>query len=235
VNTIPFRCNDCKVYFRTGYSLKTHQTRNNCVKPGIFRFMWGKCAYRTNEKWLFDIHQKKQDCTKKFLVLQCEKCDQVFEEKKWLDSHTKKDICTVPLHMKKCNVCKTIKVLSEFFFSKNGHKQRSEKCKDCWRCPHGKLLQQCSDVKCRGNVIPRKYCIICTVTKLGKNQYETQICAGCRRDMDLDPMEMEHAEIKMKKLIENFIDGPVQQIILLHPVRIAHICLCQNAVLILCL
>jgi len=208
VNTIPFRCDDCKVYFRTSWDLKFHQTKTKtpCVKPGTFKFMCGKCAYRTNLKWLFDRHQKKQDCTYKCRVLQCEKCDQVFERKTWFDTHIKKDICAVPLHMKKCNECKTIKVLSEFFLCKKGHKQRQEKCKDCSRCPHGKFPGMCTDVKCRGDVIPRKYCVICTVTKLGKNRYETQICAGCSNDMDLDPME--RAEIKMKHLIEDLVDIP---------------------------
>ena len=168
--------------------------------------MCGKCAYRTNDKYTFARHKKQQDCTKKFLVLQCEKCDQVFEEKTRLHAHIKKDICAIPLHMKKCNVCKTIKELSEFYFCKDGHKQRLGKCKDCSRCPHGKVPGCCTDVKCRGDVIPRKYCVICTETKLGKNRYEIQICAGCCKDMDLDPME--RVEIKMKNLIENFVDIP---------------------------
>jgi len=201
VNSSPFQCEKCNVYFPTKASLDNHRNKKTpCVKVGVFKYVCAKCSYKTNHPNAYQRHvNRKTDCSGSEKILQCQQCNQVFNRQSKLDIHIAK--CIGIPGMKKCKDCGIIQPKHDF---QNG-KGRCNKCiYEIRKCVHGKAPGFCPEKECWTNgLVPRNFCKICCETQLGGRTYKTQICAGCEKSAGISPPE--RVEIQMKLLLEELV------------------------------
>jgi hypothetical protein len=115
VNTTPYQCEKCNVYFCDKSALNRHMNQKNpCVKVGVFKYAsCAKCSYKTNLLNNYQRHMnRKTDCSGIQSVLQCQQWNQVFQKQSKLDNHEAK--CLGIPGMKKCKDCGSIKPQPDF-------------------------------------------------------------------------------------------------------------------------